>query len=149
MEDVIIRTRDKNPRLAHAKLLDELKVALRRANPGCDLRETITAVAAHLQRLTILLAVDEKLALANQPVRAAEFVHHIKQAQDLLRRKRRAGLLPVTEGRIGDPDILRHAHRHEALVEGYLWNFIKREDFREQIRLRYVLYIILIIVLAQ
>ena len=149
VEDVVVRAGDENARLANAQLLDKVKVTFGRANPRRNLRETIAAVAAELQRFAILLAVDEELALADQPVRAAQLVHHVKQAQNLLRRKRRTGLLTVAEGRVGDPNLFRHAHGHEALVERDLRNLVKIEDFREQICFGDILHVILIIVLAQ
>jgi hypothetical protein len=82
-----------------AKLLDEVKVALRRAELHVVIPwKAVPAVAAELQRLPVLLAVYEKLALADQPVRAAELVHQVEEPHDSVARKRRAGLLSVAEG---------------------------------------------------
>ena len=58
---------------------------------------------------------------------------------NLIRRIRSPRLLTITEGGIGDPDILRHALRHGPVIERNLRNVRIRKHLTEHIRLLHVI----------
>ena len=64
----------------------------------------------HLDRLPIVNAVQKKLGLTDHPPRSAQLGQKIEQANRLLQRIRRAGLLAVTKRRIGYTNIRQHCN---------------------------------------
>ena len=88
-ENVIIRTAHKNTRLLHADLLHQLEVLLARADPRSHLRELIAALHTFVDCIPVLLAVQEKLALADHAVRTAKPVQIIVDRHDLFSAVRR------------------------------------------------------------
>ena len=149
LEDVIVAAGHQYARLADAQVLHQLEVLPGGADPGGDLREPIAQVHALLDGLTVLFAVDEELRLANDAVGAAKTGHQLVQIHDLLHRIGLDGLLPVAEGGIRDPDVLRHAHGHAPVVEGDAGNLIIGVDVPIQVRVRHILQRILVLALLQ
>ena len=118
LEDMIVTAGYQNTGLADAQILHQLKVLLAGADPGGDLREAQTQILALLNGLAVLFAVDEHFRLADNAVGAAQLGHQLIQIYDLLYAVGLYGLLTVTEGGVGDPDLGGHAHGHTAVVKG-------------------------------
>ena len=149
LEDVVVAAGHQNARLADAQVLHQLEVLPGGADPGGDLREAIAQVHALLDGLAVLLAVDEELRLADHAVGAAQPGHQLVKVHDLLDRVGLHGLLAVPKGRVGDPDVLRHAHGHAPVVEGDAGNLVVGVDVPVQIRVRDILQRILVLALLQ
>jgi len=118
LEDVIVGTGSQDPRLLDAHLLHEQEILTFGPNPGRDLRKGVAQVAACIDRLALPLGVNKELALADDAVRAAQFVQVFVQLHDLLDGVRLAGLLPIAESRVRDVQVLRRIHRDVTVVEG-------------------------------
>ena len=114
---MIVGAGDKYARLAYSEGFYKLKVLLRGANPCRYLGEFVAQSHAFLKRAPVLFRVDEELRLADYTLLTAETMQHFVQVDDLLHRERIHSLLTVTERGVGYADLLRHIHRHEAVVE--------------------------------
>ena len=148
-EDVVVAAADEYARFADAQIAHEAEVLLGGAYPGGDLREAQAEIAAALQRLAVLLAVNEELRLADDAVGAAQLAHQFVELDDLVGRVGVDRLLPIAEGGVGDPDLLRHVHRHAAVVEGYLGDALIIVDVAVEVRLRHVLQGVAVVLLLQ
>ena len=146
---MIVGTGNQNSGLLHADGLDKVEILLGSADPGGDFRELKTQVHAFFHGLTVIFRIDEKLALADQTLGAAQTAHQLVQIDDLLGGEGRAGLLPVTEGGIRDPDLFGHIHRNDTMVKSDLWNIHIVEHLAEQLGFRNILYRIFIVSLFQ
>ena len=149
LEDVVVAAADEDTRLADAEVAHEAKILLRGADPRRDLRELQPQLHALFERLTIFLAVDEKLRLPDDAVRPAEPRQVLVNVHDLLDRVRLHRLLPVAQGCVRDPDLLGHVHRHAPVVERHLRHHSLRVDVALEVRLRHVLERIFIRILLQ
>ena len=149
LEDVVVAAADEDARLADAEVAHEAKVLLRRADPRRDLRELQPQLHALFERLAVFLAVDEKLRLPDDAVRPAEPRQVLINIDDLVDRVRLHGLLPVAQGRVRDPDLLGHVHRHAPVVERHLRHRALRVNVALEVRLRHVLERIFIRILLQ
>ena len=139
LEDVVVAAGHQDAGLLDAQVLDQLEIVPGGPDPGGDLREAVAQVLAAAHGLPILLAVDEELRLADDAVGAAQPRHQLVQMHDLIHRVGLHGLLPVPERGVGDPDLLRHAHGHAAVVERDARHFVERVDIPVQVRFRDVL----------
>ena len=108
LEDMIIRAGHQNAGLLDTQFLDQLEVFLAGTDPAGDLRKPQVKTHALFQGFPILLAVDEELGLAYDAVRAAQLVQKLIDVDDLIHGVRLHTLLTVTQGGIGNPDLLRH-----------------------------------------
>ena len=144
---VVIRTAHKNAALAQAKVARELEVLPAGAYPARYLRELVAKLLAHAQRLSVALAVDEELRLPDDTLRPAEPVQHLVQLDDLLRLIGRAALLPVAEGRVRYPYLLRRVRRGQAEVEGTLGYLLIGEHIPVEVTRLSVLQAVLVLAL--
>ena len=148
-EDVVVRAGDQDARFLQAHLLDQLKVLFVGADPGGDLREFQPQLLALAHRLLVLFGVEEELALAHDALGAAQTGEELEETDDLIHREGRGALLAVAEGGVGDPDLLRHVQRNDAVVERDLGNLRVFVQFPVEIRLVHVLQLILVVGLLQ
>ena len=149
VENVIVAAGNQHAGFGHAGLLDQFKVLFVGPDPGGDFRELQARVLAQAQGLLVVLRVEEELALADHALRAAQAAHEFEQVQDLLGREGADGLLAVTEGRVGHPDLVGHLHGHMAEVEGNLRDVLIVVDLAVQVGLRYVLQVVAVFGLHQ
>ena len=75
------------------------------ADPGGDLREAVAPLLDRLQGGAVLLGVEEELALPDQAAVPVQAVQQVEEAHDLLHAVGLAGLLPVAEGGVRDPQL--------------------------------------------
>ena len=149
LEDVVVAAADEDARLADAEVAHEAKVLLCRADPRRDLRKLQPQLHALFECLAVFFAVDEKLRLPDDAIRPAEPGQVLINVDDLVDRVRLHGLLPVAQGRVRDPDLLGHVHRHAPVVERHLRHHSLRVDVALEVRLRHVLERIFIRILLQ
>ncbi len=148
-EDVVVRHRCQDPRLPQPHLPHQLEVLLARANPARDLRIPESLLQTGIYRLLVGLRVEKELARPNPPVGAPQPVQHRVEVNDLLHRERRPRLLPIPEGGVRDPDLLRRIHRHQPMVEGHLRRLVIGKGLPEQSGLGDVLKLVMIGLLLQ
>ena len=139
VENMVVGTADQNPRFTDSNVFDQLEIFLAGPDPGCDFRELITQIHTALKGFTVLFAVDKKFCLADNPLWAAQAVHHFINIDHLLHGIGRAGLLPVAEGCIGNPDILLHVHGDTPVIKRGFGNFVVRVHVPKQTGLRHIL----------
>ena len=65
----------------------------------------------------VFFAVDKELGLTDDSEGAAQLGHQLVQVNDLVYGEGLDGLLAVTEGGVGDPDVLGHIPRPDGVVE--------------------------------
>ena len=148
-EDVVVAAGHQDARLLDAQVPHQLEVLPAGPNPGGDLREPQPQLLALADRLAVLLAVHEELRLADDAVGSAEPGEQLVELHDLLHAVRLHRLLTVAEGGVRDPDVLRHAHRHPAMVEGNARHRVVGIDIAVQVRIGNVLEGIFIALLLQ
>ena len=149
LEDVVVAATDEDARLTDTEVAHEAEVLLRRADPRRDLRELQPQLHALFERLAVFLAVDEKLRLPDDAVRTAEPGEVLIDIDDLVDRVRLHGLLPVAQGRVRDPDLLGHIHRHTPVVERHLRHHALCVNVAMEVGFRYILKRIFIRILLQ
>ena len=149
LEDVVVAAADQNAGLTDAEVAHEAKILFGGAYPRRDLRELQPQLHALFERLAVFFAVDKKLRLPYDAVRPAEPRQILVNIHDLLDRVRLHGLLPVAQGCVRDPDILRHVHRHAPVVERNLRHHSLRINVALEVRLRHVLERIFVRILLQ
>ena len=132
--DVVVGAGDEDSRFLYTEGFDKIEILFVRAYPAGDLGEFKSEGHAFLKRAAILFGVDEEFGLADDAVLSSEAAHQLIQIDDLLDGERRGGLLPVAEGGIRDPNLLRHIHRHKAMVERYLRHRFVIEKMTVEIR---------------
>ena len=147
--DVVVRTADEYAALLQPQALGQGEVLLRGAYPARDLRELIAQLLAAAQCLAVALAVEEKLRLADDALRPAQAVQHLEQLHDLPGLIGRAALLPVAEGGVRYPDVLRHVRGREPEVEGALGRLGIGEHVPIEVALLPVLQLILVFTLHE
>ena len=146
---MVIRAGDQNARLLDAQVFDQLKILLAGANPGGNLGKFVAQILAKGQGFPILFRIDEKLALPDDAVFPAQPVHQLIEIPNLLWRKGRHGLLPIPEGGIRNPDLIRHILRHDTVVKPRFGDLVIGENIPEQHRLLHILQCVVIIVFLQ
>ncbi len=87
---MVIGTGYQDAGLFHAHFLHQLEIFMTGPDPAGNLRECISPLHAFIYGVSILLAVQEKLACPDQSVRAAELMKFIKDVNDLIRSVRSA-----------------------------------------------------------
>ena len=132
-----------------SQLLHQLEILLAGTDPAGDFREFQVEAHALFQGLPVLFAVNKELRLADDAVGAAQAAQQLVNFHDLIHRVGLHGLLAVPQGRVGDPDLLRHGHGHAAVVEGHLGHGAVGIDIPLQIRFRHILEGIFIGLLLQ
>ena len=95
-------------------LFHQAEVALVGADPAGALGIAVPQVAAAVERAAVVARVEEELRLPDDAVRPAQLRHHVVDADHLVGRVRRPGLLAVAEGRVGDEDV---AVLHRGRIE--------------------------------
>ncbi|OPY87592.1 MAG: hypothetical protein A4E72_01455 [Syntrophus sp. PtaU1.Bin208] len=128
-KDVVIGNGGQYPRFLQPGLFDEGDVLLGRPDPSRNFGKAKPQILASLHRFLVLIAVQEKLRLADDPVLAPQTAHHHKEIDDLLNGVRRSSLLAVTEGRVGDENFIRRLEGKHPVIKVDPADFIVREDF--------------------
>ena len=139
---MIVRGGDKYSRFLYSHVAHEAEILLVCADPCRYLRKFIAERHAFFHSFPVLLAVDEKFALADYSVFAAEPRKHLVEVYYLLNRIRLDRLLPVAESGVRYPDMLGHAHRHAAVVERHLRHGVVGINIAIEVRVVYVLELI-------
>ena len=132
-EDMIIRTADQDARFLKSNVFYQLEILLACSDPAGNLRKIIAFFHTFIDGIAVLFTIQEELALADLPIRASKTVEIIVDLHDLLRAVRRSGLLSVTESRIRDPDLVRHAVRHYTVIERDLGDLVIVEKVAEDV----------------
>ena len=114
---MIVGDRGQNPGLFQTHLGHQVQVLLNRPYPSGYLRIFIPFGKAGLQRLPVLIRVQEELGLTNNPVWAGQAVKHLEYHFDLLDRIGGPGLLAVPKGGIRYEYIVSRVDRQELVVE--------------------------------
>ena len=117
-EDVVIAAGNQNPGLPDAQIPHQLEVLPAGTDPGRDFGELQPQLHTALHRLAVLFAVNEKFGLTDDAKGAAQPGHQTVKIHNLLHRIGLHRLLPIPEGCIGNPDVLRHSNRHPPVVKG-------------------------------
>ena len=99
-----------------------------------DLRVAVIPLLAFLDGLSVLVAVEKKLALADHPVGPPEFMEDLVEVDDLLHGVGRPRLLAVPEGRIGNEDLLRRIDEDELVVKFDPGDLVVRKNMPVKIR---------------
>ena len=118
--NMIVGAGHEDARFLDAQGFNQLEILLGGTDPGGDFGEVVSQIHTLGQGLSVLLGVYEEFALADQSLGTAQAVHQFIQIGDLLDSEGGGGLLSVPEGGVGDPDVLRHLHGNETVVEGHL-----------------------------
>ena len=105
VEDVVVRTAGQHARLLQSGFLDQAEIAFHRADPARAFRIPVAQAPAAIERVAVVLGVQEELGLPDDAVRAAEFGQQVVQMDHLLDAVRRAGLLAVAERGVRDDDV--------------------------------------------
>ena len=148
-EDVIVAAGHQYARLLDAQIPHQLEVVPAGPDPGGDLREAQPQLLTLADGLAVLLAVDKELGLADDAVGPAEPGEQLVELHDLRNAVRLHRLLAVAKGGVRDPDVLRHAHRHPAVVEGNARHRVVGIDVAVQVWIGDVLEGIFIALLLQ
>ena len=138
-EYVIVGAAHQNARFLYSHRLYKVKVLFVCPYPACDLGEIISQLLAFLHSLAVLFRIKEKLRLLYHTLFTAQLMHKLEQVNYLLYRKRRCGLLSVTECGIRHPDLFGHIHRRISEIERRLGNAVIVVYLPEQIGFAYVL----------
>ena len=149
LENVVVAAADQNTGFLNAQISNQTEVLLAGTNPAGDLREFQIQLHTLFNGISILLTVDEELCLPDDAVRAAQLGQQLINVDDLLHAVGLHRLLTVPERGIGNPNFLRHIHRHTAVVEGNLRHGAVSVDIPLQIGLSHILQRILIRLLLQ
>ena len=139
VEDVIIGAGNQDAGFLDSQIPHQLEVVFSGADPGCDFRKLQSQILTAAHRFAVAVVVNEKLGLPDNPLGPAQPGQQLVQLHDLLRGIGGLRLLPVTEGGVGDEDLLRHVHRDAAVVEGDFRNLVILKNLPVQMRLSYVL----------
>ena len=92
-----------------------------------------------LHGLFVLVAVEEKLALPDDPLGTREAVEQVEDIHDLAHGVGRPGLLPVPEGGVGEQHLLGGLGHDEFVVEVDAGHFRVGEDVPHQVGLFHLL----------
>ena len=95
LENMIIAAGNQNSRFPDSKVANKLEVFLAGSDPCGNFGEFKPQRLAFLDCLPVLFAVNEKLGLADNPVRSAQFRHKLVKINDLVNRVRLNRLLTV------------------------------------------------------
>ncbi len=139
IKNMIIRAADQDSGFFQAHAFNKVKIVLSRPDPGSYLGKLISFFQTLLDSVPVFFTVQKELRLTDDPFRAAQPMHHVIQIHDLFGRIWFPRLLAVPEGRIGDPDMIRHFHGHQSLVEHDLRHFFIVEQSTVKIGLIHVL----------
>ena len=139
---MIVRGGDKYSRFLYSHVAHKAEILLVCAYPCGYLGEFITERHAFFNSFPVLLAVDEKFALADYSVFAAEPREHLVEVYYLLNRIRLDRLLPIAESGVRYPYMLGHAHRHAAVVERHFRHGVVGINIAVEIRVVYILKLI-------
>ena len=81
---MIIRTAYQNACLRHTQILYQFKVFFACSDPACYFWKFVSALHTFVYSVTILLTVQEKLALTNLTIRTSKFMKIVINVYDLL-----------------------------------------------------------------
>ena len=87
----------------------------------------------------VLGAVEEKLALPDDPLGTGQAVEQVEDVHDLPHGVGRPGLLPIPEGGVGEQHLLGGLGHDEFVVEVDAGHFRVREDVPHQVGLFHLL----------
>src|SRR5581483_3059092 len=104
-EDVIVGTRGQDSGFPNSDLPHQAQIAAYRANPSRDFRKLVAQLKASPHRLAIQLRVKKEFGLPDDAVGAAEPMQHRVQLHNLIDGVRRARLLAVAKGGVGNEEL--------------------------------------------
>ena len=138
-EDMIVGAADKNPALFNSHILCQLEIAPGRPDPARHLRILVSQFLALVYRFLVPVAVQEKLALADDALGPAEPVQHLVKRYYLFDGIGFPRLLPVPESGVCDPDLVCREHRYPSVVERAFRYFVIIVYFPVKVRIRDIL----------
>ncbi len=106
LEDVVIGDRGEDTGLLEPGRPHELVVRHRRPDPSGHFREAVAQFLAALDRLAVLLCIQEELRLPDHAFCAAEALQERVEVDNLGDRVGSAALLAVAKGGVRDPDVV-------------------------------------------
>ena len=124
---MIVRAADEDAALLESQVTGEFEILAAGTYPARYLGELVAEVLAHAQRLSVALTVNKELRLPDYALGSSESVQHLEQLHYLLRLIGRTALLPVAEGGVRYPDVLRRICRGQPEVEGALRHLLVGE----------------------
>ncbi len=133
IKNMIVGAADQDPGLLHPNLFYQLKIFFVGANPGSHFWKLVVSLHTFIDSIAIFFTVKEKFTLPDNAILPSKAMQIIKNCHNLFSRVRCAGLLPIAERRVRNPDLLRHIMRHNAVVKRNLWYLIIREKIAENI----------------
>ena len=146
---MVIRAGNEDARFAYPHILCKRKILLIRPNPRSDLRKLVAERHTFLKRLAVFFRIYEKFTLADDALGTGKLMQKLVKVHNLLYRKRDSGLLPVAEGGIRNPYLVREMHWNRPVVERDLRHLVVIEHILEQVGFLHVLQCIVIIVFLQ
>ena len=149
LKDVIVTTADQNAGFLNSQIFHQFEIFLTGSDPAGDLRELQVQFHTLFNGLSVLLAVDKELCLADDAVRSTKLGQEFVDLHNLIHGVGLNRLLAVTQRSIGDPNFLRHIHWHSSVVECHLGYSTVRIHVPHQIGFSHVLQGIFIGLLLQ
>ena len=138
IKNMIIRAAYQNTGLSESDVLHQLEILFACTDPARNLRELVPSFQALVDRIPVLLAIQEKFTLTDQSFRTAQLMQIVIDRYNLLRCIRSSRLLTVPKRRVGNPDILRHVVRDNTIIECDLRYLTVREQIVEYVRLFHI-----------
>ena len=139
LKNMIIAAGYKDAGFFDFQLLDLSEVFFFCADPGSNCRKLVAKLHTLFDCLLVLFCIYEKFGLADNSVGPAEPCQILKQIHPLFYRIWCHGLHSVPKGRVRDPNIRRHIHRHPPLVKCNFGNFFVVKHLPVKIRFFHIL----------
>ena len=137
LEDVVVGAAGEDAGFLQAGLFDQAEVALVGADPAGALGIAMAQLAAAVQGVAVVAGVEEELRLADDAVRPAQLGQQIVDADHLVGRVGRPGLLTVAEGRIGNENIaalhLGRVKLHRAAIDVFDHRSVELDQRRQTV----------------
>ena len=134
-EDMIVGDRREDAGFLQTEMLDDFEILRVGANPARDFGILMAEGHAAFDGFAVLFTINEKFALADDAVGAAEPVHHIVQIDNVFGRVWRAGLLAIAECCIRNPDFTGRTRRDVFVFKQDTRHVRIRELFTHEIRM--------------
>ena len=117
--EMVVRYAGQHTDFVELHVAGDAQVVLVGANPARHAREAVATGAAGFDGLAVLGGIHEEFRGLNEAALAAQLMEQVEDVGYLADGVRRAGLLAVAEGRIGDEAGVCRAGRDDGIVEAY------------------------------